>query len=122
MRALRQSAEVGPESESVRFSIPAGRDWSTRLIALATLGSGLVNLYSVVAPPLPKRAAILRGIFPLEFLQLSRFLTLLIGFALVILSINLYKRKRRAFVGAVILSALSVAFHLTKGLDYAEAG
>lgn len=89
--------------------------------ALATLGSGLVNLWSVAGRRLPSRVALLRSIFPLEFLQLSRVLTLVAGFALVISSINVYKRKRRAYYVVVLLSLLSAVFHLTKGVDYEEA-
>jgi phosphatidylglycerol lysyltransferase len=91
------------------------------LIALITLGCGVVNLYSVIGPSLPERSRLLREFFPLEFLHLSRFLTLLIGLALVISSINIYKRKKRAFQIVVLLTSLSVLFHLTKGLDYEEA-
>jgi phosphatidylglycerol lysyltransferase len=91
------------------------------VIALITLGSGLLNVYSVIGPSLPERHAILRTVFPLEFLHLSRFVTLLLGFTLVILSINIYRRKKRAMVLGIALSALSAVFHLTKGLDYEEA-
>lgn len=91
------------------------------VVALITLGSGLVNLYSVIGPSLPERSAVLREVFPLEFLHLSRFLTLLIGFALVVSSINIYKRKQRAFQLVLLLSFFSVVFHFTKGLDYEEA-
>ena len=59
--------------------------------------------------------------FPLVFIHLSRFLTLLTGFALVVLSINIYKRKKRAFQITLLLSFLSIFFYLTKGLDYEEA-
>jgi phosphatidylglycerol lysyltransferase len=88
---------------------------------LATLGSGLIDIRSVAAPSLPGRHSLLREFFPLEFLHLSRSLTLLVGFALIISSINIYKKKRRAFQAVLILSAVSVIFHLTKGLDYEEA-
>jgi len=91
------------------------------IVTLVTLGSGLVNLFSVIGPSLPQRRRLLEEIFPLEFLHLSRFLTLLIGFALVISSINIYKRKKRAFQIVLLLAGLSVLFHLTKGLDYEEA-
>jgi phosphatidylglycerol lysyltransferase len=76
----------------------------TGLLALVVLGSGIVNLFSVVGPALPERAAILHEIFPLVFIHLSRFFTLLTGFALVILSINIYKRKKRAFQLTLVLS------------------
>ncbi len=90
-------------------------------VALVTLGSGLVNLYSVMGPSLSERRHLLREVFPLEFLQLSRFLTLVIGFALVISSVNLFRRKQRAFRLVLLLASFSVFFHLTKGLDYEEA-
>ena len=91
------------------------------LVTLGTAGSRLLNIYSVMGQSLPARARVLEKIFPLEFQHLSRSLTLLIGFALVVSSINIYRRKRRAFWLVVILSALSVVFHLAKGIDYEEA-
>jgi phosphatidylglycerol lysyltransferase len=93
----------------------------TRLVAAVALGSGLVNVFSVIGPALPARARIVRDLFPLEFIHLSRFFTLLIGFALIISSINLYKGKKRAFQLVLLLTLLSILFHLTKGLDYEEA-
>jgi phosphatidylglycerol lysyltransferase len=60
-------------------------------------------------------------VFPLEVLHLSRFLVLLLGFALVITSINLYRAKRRAFQAALLLAAFSILFHLTKGHDDSAA-
>lgn len=63
------------------------------IASLLTLGSGLLNLYSVIGRGLPGRMAALRGIFPLEFIHLSRSATLLIGFALVIVSRNIYRRN-----------------------------
>ncbi len=102
-----------------RISIPL--PVRTTLLSLIVLGSGIVNLYSVATRSLPERAAILREIFPLGFIHLSRFFTLLIGFALVISSINIYKRKKRAFQLTLLLSVLSIIFYLIKGLDYEEA-
>lgn len=91
------------------------------IVTLVTLGSGVLNLYSVIGPSLPERKALLEEIFPLEFLHLSRFLTVLIGFALVISSANIYKRKKRAWLSVLILASASIIFHFTKGLDYEEA-
>ena len=54
----------------------------THLVTLVVLGSGLINIFSVIGPALPERAVIIHGIFPLEFVHLSRFLSLLTGFAL----------------------------------------
>lgn len=97
------------------------RNLLIKIVTLVTLGSGALNLYSAIGPSLRERRIILEGIFPLEFLHLSRFLTVLIGFALVISSININKRKRRAWWSAVLLASASIVFHFTKGLDYEEA-
>jgi phosphatidylglycerol lysyltransferase len=91
------------------------------LVTLVTMGSGVVNLASLIGPSLPQRVRPLREVFPLEFIHLSRFFVLLIGFALVVSSLNIYRRKKRAYQSALLLSGLSVVFHITKGLDYEEA-
>lgn len=91
------------------------------LVTLVTLGSGLLNIYSVINNSLPERMSLLLEFFPFDLLQLSRTLTLVIGFALVVSSINIFKRKRRAFHVVALLAALSIIFHLTKGVDYEEA-
>jgi phosphatidylglycerol lysyltransferase len=92
-----------------------------RLAALMTLGSGVINLVSVLHRASWSRHTLLQDIFPLEFVQLSRFLALLMGFALIVSSLNVYKRKKRAFWAVLLLSAFSIVFHVTKGLDYQEA-
>jgi phosphatidylglycerol lysyltransferase len=88
-----------------------------RLVFLVTLTGGILNIASVITRDLPHRLSALRELFPLEFIHLSRSLTLLIGFALVISAINIYKRKRRAFW----ISLFSIVSHLGKGLNYEEA-
>src|SRR4029453_425065 len=91
------------------------------IVALITLGSGLLNLYSVTRRTSPYSRMLLRELFPLDFIRLFRLLTLLIGFALIVSSINIYKRKKRAFQIVTLLAGLSVVFHLTKGLEFREA-
>lgn len=114
---------VAAAGERAPSAVPrvAIRRHLVRIVALLTLGSGLLNLYSVTGPSLPARVAALRRYFPFELLLGSRFLTLLTGFALVIASINIWKRKKRAFQVVAVLAGLSIVFHLTKGLDYEEA-
>jgi len=91
------------------------------ILAIATFGSGLLNLYSLVNPIASDRIRLISDIFPVEFRHFSRFMTLMIGFGLVISSINLYRRKKRAFFSVLLLSIFSIVFHLTKGLNYEEA-
>lgn len=98
----------------------AYRSWLLAVsVGAVTLGSGLLNLLSVMGEP--SHAHVLRDVFPLEFIRLSRTYVMLSGFALVVLSLNIYRRKRRAWAAALVLSCFSVLFHLTRGLDYQEA-
>jgi phosphatidylglycerol lysyltransferase len=90
-------------------------------VTLLTLGSGLLNVYSVIGRGLPERVELLRKVFPLEFVHLSRSITLLTGFTLVVASFNIYRRKRLAYWVVAAAASVSVVFHLAKGLDYEEA-
>jgi phosphatidylglycerol lysyltransferase len=106
--------------------MPAGRGPHAgrlliRTLGLITLGSGIINIISAAGRSLPGRVAVLREVFPLEFLHISRFLALLAGLALAVSSLNIFKRKKRAYILVMFLSGLSAVFHLTKGLDYEEA-
>lgn len=119
----RDKRAASPQRVRLAASKPAGR-WTRPaviLLFLVTLGSGLLNLESVIGPSLPDRWRLLKQFFPLEFLRASRFVTLVTGFALVVVSINIRKRKRRAWQAAVLLAAASIVFHMVKGLDYEEA-
>ncbi len=99
----------------------ANRSSLIRIVALVTLASGVANLYSVMSPLSPARLRLLHEILPLEFLRFPRSFILLIGFALIVSAINVYKRKRRAFQFVMALSLLSVVAHLLKGRDYEQA-
>jgi phosphatidylglycerol lysyltransferase len=63
----------------------------------------------------------LGAVFPLEFSRLSRTLTILIGFALIVSSLNICKGKKRAWAIVLALSASSTIFHLTRELNYQAA-
>lgn len=99
----------------------AKRSPHIRIVALITLASGVANLYSVMNPLAPARQRLLHELLPLDFLRFPHSFTLLIGFALVVSAINIYKRKRRAFQLVLALSALSVVIFLLKGRDYEQA-
>jgi phosphatidylglycerol lysyltransferase len=94
---------------------------SIRFVFLITLGSGLLTVYSVIRPVIPQRMQIVQNVFSLQFIHLSRLLTLIMGFILVISAINIYKRKIRAYYLVLSISVFSILFHLTKGLNYEEA-
>ncbi len=97
----------------------ARRRLVTGSLAAITLGSGVLSLLSVMGGP--THPSWLADIFPLEFIHLSRTFTLLAGFALIISSLNIYRRKSRAWAVVIVLSCCSVVFHLTRGFHYGIA-
>lgn len=92
-----------------------------RLVTLVTLGSGIVNLWLVITPPSHAPHRRLRHLVPLEFFQFPRSFQLLIGFALIVSAINIYKRKQRAYQLVLALSALSFVLHLGPRQDAGQA-
>jgi len=92
-----------------------------RVAAAVTLGSGIITILSVIGTGIPERNAVLHAAFPMEFLGISRFAALVIGFSMVVSSVSIYRRKRRALYYVAALAGVAVVFHLTKGLDYEEA-
>lgn len=91
---------------------------SVRLVAALTLGSGIVSLLSIAVPALPARRPWLDDVFPFEISHVSRMLALLSGFALILTSVNLWRRKRRAWQVATALSIAGIVLHLLKGHDH----
>lgn len=81
------------------------------LVTVVTLLSGILN-FSVALHPAwlssqPLSSASSRDWLPLEFFYLPRSFTLLLGFALIVSAVNIWKRKQRAFVIVLALSVLS---------------
>ena len=97
----------------------------TRLIrnamALAVAAMGAIDLVSALFSRLPERVLALRRLVPTDVLDTSRTFTLLAGALLVIAASGLRRGKRRAFVAALLLCAVSVIFNLLKALDVEEA-
>ena len=95
--------------------------WVVRISALLTALMGLINLWSAVTPNLPERSRILWDLLPFEARRSGHLTAALAGFALLLLSQNLWRRKQAAWgltLAALLISAIS---HLIKGLDYEEA-
>jgi phosphatidylglycerol lysyltransferase len=103
----------------LRSVIGFERRFVVAFLAAIILGSGVLNLISVIGETSQPR--MLAAVFPLEFRQLSRTLTILISFALIVSSINIYRRKKRAWAIVLALALSSTIFHLTREVDYQKA-
>jgi phosphatidylglycerol lysyltransferase len=99
-----------------------GRHLFIRIIpALLIFTLGLINIISVVTPPLHLRLKLIREFLPLEAVNASNVLVLFIGLALLITSAFMFKGLKNAWRLALLLAILSLFGNLTKALDYEEA-
>ena len=64
----------------------------------------------------------LKGFLPVELIHASTDLILITGFFLLVTAAFMLKGLRTAWVFAVVLSVLSLVGHLTKAIDFEEAG
>lgn len=95
--------------------------WQRTLLALAVAVMGLIDLLSALLSHPPDRLVGLLHIVPTEVLGPSRTYTLLAGALLLVTAWGLRRGKRRAFVAAMLLCAVSVPVNVLKAIDFEEA-
>jgi len=95
--------------------------WGVRLVAALTAMMGVVNLLSTVTPSLIPRLQIIESYLPLMVSRSGHLTAALAGFALMSLSVGLWRRKRNAWILTLAVLVISAVSHLIKGLDYEEA-
>jgi phosphatidylglycerol lysyltransferase len=91
------------------------------VIALAVAAMGVMDLLSALLSHPPERLVALLHLVPTEVLDTSRTFTLLAGALLLVTAWGLRRGKRRAFVAALLLCAVSVPVNLLKAIDFEEA-
>lgn len=82
---------------------------------------GVVNILSVVTPPITERLKRVKEFLPVSSIHASNLLVIFIGAALFITAAFLIRGFRSAWVIALVLSVLSLVGNLSKALDYEEA-
>ncbi len=95
----------------------AAPDWPVWLVAGVAFINGLLEILWVQEVRIPDRAG-LSGLLPFGLHYWNRSLSLLFGFTLIYLSLNLLWRKRMAWWLAVASSVVVVASHAVHGLVY----
>ena len=97
------------------------RTFVRHALALAVAVMGLVDLASALLSRPPERLIALRHLVPTDVLDTSRTFTLLAGVLLLLTALAMRRGKRRAFVAAMFLCAVSVPVNLLKAFDFEEA-
>lgn len=82
---------------------------------------GMVNIFSVLTPPLAGRLRLLRAYIPMESIHASNLLVVFLGLILLVTANFLFRGLRSAWIVALSVSLLSVLGHISKALDYEEA-
>jgi phosphatidylglycerol lysyltransferase len=92
-----------------------------KLISLLTAAMGIVNVMSAVTPSLSDRLKLLEQYSPFGVSHGGHLTSALAGFALLLLALSLWRRKRIGWILTVTILSISIPTHLIKGLDYEEA-
>ena len=95
--------------------------WTRSALALAVLVMGAIDIASALLSHPPERLLQLERLLPTSVLDTSRTFTLIAGALLVLAAWGLRRGKRRAFVFALFLCAVSVPVNVLKALDVEEA-
>src|SRR5512142_983007 len=82
---------------------------------------GVVNVLSALRPSMQYRLRLLEQYSPLQVTHGAHLTSALAGFALLLLASGLWRRKRVAWLMALLVLLASIVTHLLKGLDYEEA-
>ncbi|MEP7027438.1 MAG: phosphatidylglycerol lysyltransferase domain-containing protein [Candidatus Eisenbacteria bacterium] len=90
-------------------------------LALAVFVMGAIDVASALLSHPPERLLDLERLLPTAVLDTSRTFTLIAGALLLLAAWGLRRGKRRAFVFALFLCALSVPVNVLKSLDVEEA-
>ena len=88
--------------------------------ALLTLGAGVMLLVSGATPSDPSRLGWLMGWAPMALIELSHFLSSVLGLALVLAAFGLKRRLDAAWAASVLLSLTAAALALFKGVNWEE--
>ena len=89
--------------------------------ALAIFTLGLINIISVITPPLAERLEFGRIFLSEDMMHFSKILTLMSGIFLLVTSAYLIRGLKTGWYFALFLSILSFFGNLIKALDYEEA-
>ena len=99
---------------------PAALEAAPMVSAVLALSAGVLLLVSGATPSDPERFQWLAASLPLWVIELSHFLSSILGLVLVLLSFGLRRRLDAAWVASVIVLVLSALLALLKGFNWEE--
>src|SRR5678815_2315730 len=88
------------------------------LVALLTAAMGAINVVSAITPSMRSRLRLLEQYSPFSVSTGGHLTSALAGFALLLLSVSLWRRKQLGWLLTLLILIISIPVHLLKGLDY----
>jgi phosphatidylglycerol lysyltransferase len=108
----------------MKFKFALSQENLVHGVALLTAAMGVVNVISAVLPSMRDRLRLLRLLgeySPFSIRAGGHLVSALAGFALLLLSVSLWRRKQLGWLLTLLILIISIPIHLLKGLDYEEA-
>lgn len=90
------------------------------LFAALTLAAGVMLLVSGATPSDPERFRFIAQALPLYLIEISHFLSSILGLVLVLLAFGLRRRLDAAWWATVVVLAVAAVLALTKGFNWPE--
>ncbi len=90
--------------------------------SLLIFGLGIVNIVSVLSPGTPEKLQLLRDYLFFDIVNFSNGFVLITGLLLLVTAAFLLRGLRTVWWFAISLSLFSAVGHITKGINYPEAG
>ncbi|HUO12412.1 MAG TPA: phosphatidylglycerol lysyltransferase domain-containing protein, partial [Caulobacteraceae bacterium] len=91
------------------------------LLAILTAGAGVMLLFSGATPSDPMRFIWLASYTPIILIEISHFLSSILGLALVLVAFGLSRRLDAAWLASVLLLPVAALLALAKGFDWEES-
>jgi phosphatidylglycerol lysyltransferase len=108
----------------MKFKFALSQENLVHGVALLTAAMGVVNVISAVIPAMRDRLRLLHLLgeySPFSIRAGGHLVSALSGFALLLLSVSLWRRKQLGWLLTLLILIISIPVHLLKGLDYEEA-
>src|ERR1700723_1273000 len=90
-------------------------------LAIATAAAGVMLLFSSATPSDPMRFLEIARYTPLLLIEISDFLSSVIGLALILVAFGLSRRLDAAWLASLLLLAVAAVLALTKGVYWEES-
>ena len=95
---------------------PAGLAAAPLTGAILTLAAGVMLVVSAATPSVPNRFLLLAELAPVILIELSHFLSSVLGLILIFLAFGLRARLDAAWIATMVALAVSLPLTLLKGI------